>query len=157
MHTREITLRNRVLNALALAVVTTAAAASLYLADLWVLAAGVAALGVAFIAIVLRVKVVTTPSPEVIKARQEHERQRQAEAIAREDALFGTVYTVGGLIVWVVTFVGCWIYCIANYGFLLGVGLGWLPAGIVATIAALAWPLLAIGAALVALFMWRTT
>ena len=31
-----------------------------------------------------------------------------------------------------VTFIVAWIYCIANYGFLLGVGLGWLPAAITA-------------------------
>ena len=156
-HTREITLRNRVLNAMALAVVTTAASASLYFADLWVLAAGVAALGIAFIAIVLRVKVVTTQAPEVIKARQELERQRQAEAVAREDALFGTVYSIGGLIVWIVTFIGCWIYCIANYGFLLGVGLGWLPAAIVASVAAILWPLMALAAMVAAFLMLRAT
>lgn len=47
----------------------------------------------------------------------------------------------GGLV-----FVGCWIYCIATYGFLLGVGLGWLPSIIVAYIIGFLWPLfLALG------------
>ena len=38
-------------------------------------------------------------------------------------------FLIGGL-----TFLGCWWYCIAEYGFLLGVGLGWLPSGITASI-----------------------
>lgn len=32
------------------------------------------------------------------------------------------------------TFIGVWIYCVATYGFLLGLGLGWLPAAILAGI-----------------------
>jgi hypothetical protein len=32
------------------------------------------------------------------------------------------------------TFIGGWIYCVATYGFLLGLGLGWLPSGILAGI-----------------------
>jgi hypothetical protein len=39
-----------------------------------------------------------------------------------------------GLIAGILTFFGCWIYCIAAYGFFLGVGLGWLPSGIIAAI-----------------------
>ena len=57
----------------------------------------------------------------------------------------GCVYRVGFYITWILVFLGCWIYCIATYGFLWGVGLGWLPSGIVATIAAVLLPLLAIG------------
>lgn len=51
-------------------------------------------------------------------------------------------YFVGGLITGVIFFIGSWIYCIAAYGFLLGVGLGWLPSIIVAYIAGLLWPLI---------------
>jgi hypothetical protein len=32
-----------------------------------------------------------------------------------------------GMIVGVLSFIGAYIYCIATYGFLLGLGLGWLP------------------------------
>jgi hypothetical protein len=39
-----------------------------------------------------------------------------------------------GYIVGLLTFVGAYIYCIATYGFLLGLGLGWIPASIVAAI-----------------------
>jgi hypothetical protein len=34
-------------------------------------------------------------------------------------------------IIMVISFLGCWIYCIATYGFLLGVGFGWVPSLIV--------------------------
>jgi hypothetical protein len=54
------------------------------------------------------------------------------------------VYLIGYCICWVVLFLGCWIYCIASYGFLLGVGLGWLPSAITATVVSLLWPLIAI-------------
>jgi hypothetical protein len=39
-----------------------------------------------------------------------------------------------GWAVGIVTFIGCYIYCIATYGFLFGVGLGWLPSAIVAVV-----------------------
>lgn len=52
------------------------------------------------------------------------------------------IYQVGGYIVGLIVFVGSYIYCIATYGFLLGVGLGWLPSLIVAALAAALWPLL---------------
>ena len=40
-----------------------------------------------------------------------------------------------GAIAGVLTFVGAYIYCIASYGFLLGLGFGWLPSGILAAAA----------------------
>ena len=54
------------------------------------------------------------------------------------------LYYLGFCITSLVVFLGCWVYCIAEYGFLLGVGLGWLPSGIVAMIAGAIWPLLAL-------------
>jgi hypothetical protein len=39
-----------------------------------------------------------------------------------------------GVIAEAVAFIGAWIYCISTSGFLLGFGLGWLPAGILAYI-----------------------
>lgn len=33
------------------------------------------------------------------------------------------------------TFVGCWIYCWSEYGFLLGFGLGWIPSFIASSLA----------------------
>ncbi len=52
---------------------------------------------------------------------------------------FGGIYAfIGGLISFIV-FVGSWIYCISEYGYLLGVGLGWLPSMIVAFLAYFLW------------------
>jgi hypothetical protein len=53
-------------------------------------------------------------------------------------------YRTGAIITFWIVFVISWIGCIASYGFLLGVGLGWLPSLIVAGIAAFLWPLLLI-------------
>ncbi len=50
-------------------------------------------------------------------------------------------YRVGFIITWLITFVISWIYCVVEYGYLLGVGLGWLPSLIVATILGALWPL----------------
>lgn len=44
-------------------------------------------------------------------------------------------------------FWGCWIYCIVNYGFLLGVGLGWLPSIIAAAVVSIFWPAIVVGVA----------
>lgn len=56
-------------------------------------------------------------------------------------------YWVGYKISWFLIFIGSWIYCIASYGFLLGVGLGWLPSLIVAYFASFLWPVAALGIA----------
>jgi hypothetical protein len=56
------------------------------------------------------------------------------------------IYLAGIWITRAIIFVGCWIYCIATYGFLLGVGLGWLPSIIVAYLTAWLWPLALAGA-----------
>ena len=64
-------------------------------------------------------------------------------------------YELGSIITFFVVFVASWIYCIASYGYLLGVGLGWLPSLIVASIIAFLWPLLAIVLVLAAaVFAW---
>jgi len=46
------------------------------------------------------------------------------------------VYRTGYLITAVIVFIGCWIYCIGTYGYLVGLGVGWLPSMIVALISA---------------------
>jgi hypothetical protein len=58
-----------------------------------------------------------------------------------------------GAIAGLITFVGAWWYCAANYGFLLGFGLGWLPAAISA---ALVWAAVALlwGLALALFAIW---
>lgn len=58
---------------------------------------------------------------------------------------------VAGYIIMPLTFIGAWLYCIATYGFLLGVGLGWIPAAISALalgfVGAWGWPV-------VVAFLW---
>jgi hypothetical protein len=62
------------------------------------------------------------------------------------------VYHWGAVLTGGIVFIGSWIYCIAEYGFLFGVGLGWLPSIIVAVIAGALWPLIALGIAVIVFF-----
>jgi hypothetical protein len=66
----------------------------------------------------------------------------------------GGCYAGGFAITFFLVFIGTWIYCIAAYGFLLGVGLGWLPAAICGMLAGLLWPLLWLAVAGVIGLIW---
>ena len=55
------------------------------------------------------------------------------------------IYKVPAWIVGIITFILCWIYCISEYGFLIGVSFGWFPSAIVGFIVGALWPLIAIG------------
>ena len=55
------------------------------------------------------------------------------------------IYQIPAFIVGIITFVICWIYCIDEYGFLIGVSIGWFPSGIVGFIVGALWPLIAVG------------
>ena len=50
-----------------------------------------------------------------------------------------------GVVFATLAFACSWIYCIAAYGFLIGVGFGWVPSLIVGWISAWVWPVYAIG------------
>ncbi len=69
-------------------------------------------------------------------------------------------YDTLGLITAVITFISCWIYAIISWGFLLGLGLGWIPSLFIAVIAGFLWPLIAIalivGIAVVVYFMSKS-
>jgi hypothetical protein len=54
----------------------------------------------------------------------------------------GTIYGIVGVILGFITFVACWIYSVQEWGFLLGVGLGWIPSFFVAIIAGFVGPAL---------------
>lgn len=54
------------------------------------------------------------------------------------------VYKLGAFITWFLIFVPAYIYCIYEYGFLFGLGLGWLPSAIVATVLCWFWPFYAL-------------
>ncbi|AXK73034.1 hypothetical protein DWG18_12615 [Lysobacter sp. TY2-98] len=69
--------------------------------------------------------------------------------LVRRESTVSAIYQNGAILVWLVTFFGCWVYCIQNYGVSLGVGLGWLPSILVATVAGALWPLLLVFAAVV--------
>ena len=58
------------------------------------------------------------------------------------------MYGLWFAITWIIAFLICFIYAIYEYGFLLGAGLGWFPAAVVATIAAALWPLVVLALAL---------
>jgi hypothetical protein len=57
---------------------------------------------------------------------------RTIETALHQGALLMKAYWLGYWISSVILFVGCWIYCIKSYGFLIGVGIGWLPSAIAA-------------------------
>lgn len=78
--------------------------------------------------------------PVVVKRDQ----KRDAEYLSETQITLMNVYWVMAWIVGVLVFIGAWIYCIVHYGFLLGVGLGWLPSAIVAVVAGMLWPLVVI-------------
>lgn len=117
-------------------------------------AAGFAVLAALAIVLTLRVATETTPDPAVLaeqKAREEAQQRQEARNRLAGYAADDVLYRVGFLITWVVAFLGCWIYFIASYGFLIGVGIGWLPSAIAATAVAFLWPLLVLAAIVLAL------
>ena len=65
-------------------------------------------------------------------------------AEAQRDANALPWYVTGYLIAWVISFFGFWIYAVAEYGFFLGITLGWIPALIAATIVSFFWPIAAL-------------
>jgi hypothetical protein len=67
--------------------------------------------------------------------------------------MVGSLYVIGGYITFGLVFLGSWIYCIATYGYLLGVGLGWLPSAIVGALAAALWPLIFLAIVLLVWFV----
>jgi len=62
-------------------------------------------------------------------------------------------YQIGFYISFTILFLGFWIYCIATYGFLIGVGIGWLPSLIAAGILSAMWPLLIVAALALWMFL----
>lgn len=71
-------------------------------------------------------------------------------------ASFATVkfiYWVGYWITTVLLFLGLWIYCVASYGFIIGVLVVWLPSAIAAVLISFLWPL----GVLLLVLLWRGT
>lgn len=72
---------------------------------------------------------------DLIKERE----QESVQSLDKKD-----YYWNGFWITAIITFIGCWIYTIAHYGFFLGLGLGWIPSLFIAALAGLIWPLIAV-------------
>ena len=64
-------------------------------------------------------------------------------------------YSLGAAITAIVVFPVCWIYCVTTYGFFLGVGLGWFPSIVIAALAALLWPIIALSLIALLLFIFK--
>ena len=76
-----------------------------------------------------------TSLKELRKREREEERLR-AEQIAQEtDGNFYELLQVIRVLFVIAVFAGGWIYAISEYGWFLGLGLGWLPAFFIAVIA----------------------
>jgi hypothetical protein len=78
------------------------------------------------------------------KALQDRRRIFKSPPMRRRSIDWHAVYPIGGFVTGVITFIACWIYAIASWGFLLGVGLGWIPSFFIAIIAGFIWPLIAL-------------
>jgi hypothetical protein len=50
-------------------------------------------------------------------------------------------YKIGASITGFLTFFCCWIYCVAEYGFFVGVCVGWIPSAIAAVVLGALWPI----------------
>ena len=57
---------------------------------------------------------------------------------------WGVVYRIGAFITGGLAFIASWAYAAISWGFLLGVGLGWVPAIFIGIIAGFIWPLIAL-------------
>ena len=62
--------------------------------------------------------------------------------LAIADEFEWTPRALCGFAVGILTFLGSWIYCALVYGYLLGVGLGWLPSLVTGFLAVLSFQLL---------------
>lgn len=64
-------------------------------------------------------------------------------------------YETGVLITGIVAFIALMVYAVSTFGWFLGLGLGWIPAGFIALVIGLLWPVAWFALALViALPVW---
>jgi hypothetical protein len=62
---------------------------------------------------------------------------------------WSVVYRIGALITGSLAFIASWVYAAISWGFLLGVGLGWVPAIFIGIIAGFIWPLIVLALVLI--------
>ncbi len=58
-------------------------------------------------------------------------------------------YETGALITGVIAFIALMVYAVSTYGWFLGLGMGWIPAGVIAFVIGLLWPVVLFALALV--------
>ena len=73
--------------------------------------------------------------------------------MARDADAEWAMYRVGAAIIGGVAFLGSWGYAVARYGWFLGLGLGWLPAAVIGAVVGLLWPLVALAALVLFLYL----
>lgn len=54
------------------------------------------------------------------------------------------IYVIGAFLVGAVTFIGSWLYAASRFGWFIGIGLGWFPAGVIGVIVGVLWPVIAL-------------
>jgi len=67
-----------------------------------------------------------------------------------------SIYQAGALITGIIAFLLCWLYAVITYGLFIGVGLGWIPSLVIAFIAGLLWPLVAVVVAVLAIVVFNS-
>ena len=145
---RDIPLSTRRRNAMFMLALTALSAAAVWIGlDGWLAPSVIALFGLCGAAWYLLQRTETVVAPEVGAAQEKARAAKDQRARDADDRLMAGVYKIGFLLIWAAVFIASWIYCIITYGYLLGVGLGWLPSLIVATIVAFLWPVIAIVAA----------
>jgi hypothetical protein len=87
-------------------------------------------------------------SPALAKYASLNSEKRKARSISHTT---GSIYFDGAPVAFWLASIATWIYCTVNYGFLLGFGLGWLPAIIIGVVAAALWPLVVLLIAVLAI------
>lgn len=68
----------------------------------------------------------------------------------------GSAYWGWALLTGIVVFICVWIYAISEWGLLLGLMFGWIPALIGGAIAGLLWPIVAIAATVIIYLILKT-
>jgi hypothetical protein len=66
---------------------------------------------------------------------------REQEAYRRADGNLSAGYLLGVCLFGGLSGIATWLYAIAKWGFLLGVGFGWIPAAVVAFVVGWCWPI----------------
>ena len=155
--TKEIPDRKRWLNTTIVLIFTTATVAAMWSAD-WLLSGVFFALfGIVIAFLIFKKKTEIVLTEAGLQAKKEAEAYAQARSQQAEGDFFSQVYQIGFVLTWMLTFFGSWIYCAVSYGYLLGVGLGWLPSLFVATLAAIFWPLIAAAIAVLLFVVLRSS